>query len=626
MNNGYKSDTSTGSNKRARVNDTSSVPPSSKGNNKKDSGKKDKYTAPLSIALATSNKYIETLQLESIRNFVRTKSEDFLRKYASSFQARRQYDKDSNDDSFVCKDAKIKFKLQPKEIVAQDQGFKDLVRETESVVQECRKLLTKQHLKCTEMNLRAQAQEVKEAYLKSLPKIVELLYADVDVQDVSPTFANLAISNRDEAFAFLNSSNEELHALYCKVHNLESFPHPSNPIPPKVTINNTEETVHYIRGGNGADDNDNNNDNTGEGSTPQPPLARRPPTSRETLLAQQAAFELIYPPGGEENAGHTSPGVQPPFQSAATVLASGMANVQTLSLGLSPQQPQHLRFDYGTQQSQTSLAVATQLAQQSLQSSNNNNAGETHNEDGDDTMDDIDTGADNNNTGEEGEANHQENPPNNNNNNGGEGDPPPPGGGSNTAGATVAPTTPDPKMVQVHRSLLNIVTEAFIKPMSIYHQQMEFNDRAARVNKVGTRLNLAERADKVSEAVLAQQQKSAADRDSLVNVVIKERVQEQFKKEEEERKKQKEARAKADREKATTKNSGRGPTDRGGASSNKKKSPPNQPSNNSGRGSNNATAQGSTGRGQKRSGRGAGGRGNGGKTGRGNPPKSSKKK
>ena len=146
-------------------------------------------------------------------------------------------------------------------------------------------------------------------------------------------------------------------------------------------------------------------------------------------------------------------------------------------------------------------------------------------------------------------------------------------------------------MVQVHKSLLTIVTQAFIKPMTIYHQQMAFNDRAARVNKVGTRLNLKERADKVSEAVLAQQQKSAADRDSLVNVVIKERVQEQFKKEEEERKKQKEARAKADREKATTKNSGRGPTDRGGASSNKKKSPPNQPSNNSGGGSNNATAQ-----------------------------------
>ena len=145
------------------------------------------------------------------------------------------------------------------------------------------------------------------------------------------------------------------------------------------------DTVHYIQGGNGADDNDNNNENTEEG-TSRPPHSRPPPTPRETLLAQQAAFELLYPPGGTANAGHTSTGVQPPFQSAASVLASGIANAQTLSLGLSPPQPQHLRFDYNTQQSQTSLAAAAQLGQQSLQGSINDNAEETHNEDGDDRL------------------------------------------------------------------------------------------------------------------------------------------------------------------------------------------------------------------------------------------------
>ena len=488
MINGYASDNSNGSKKRTRFDESSPAPSSSKGNN--NSKKDTKYVSPLEIAIVAAGKYTKTLRFNDMRNDCQNIAETYLRKYATAYRAQKQFDKDSNDPSYIANSAKLSFTLQPMKVVSQDQEFKDLVRMTQEIVQECRERLTKQHLACTEMNNKALKAEVTETFVHSLKEIVDYLYAEYDVQGLSPhvAIANILHSNRAAATGFLKIDSEKFNAIYCRVHGLDTIPPPSNPSIPTITdINVTEELQALgLRGGGGTDGSNNsdglNNNSDGLNNTGTP--VQRPPTPRESLQAQSVQLNRQLNPYLR---GITTQGTTPTLGNNTQFVTAAEVLVQQQT------PPQHDQTSLAIAAAANTAATAAAASTTTPQLLNNNGNNVSSIEDGEipavdptSTADDVDMEDDadnNNNNGEGGIPNNQQQqqqpPPQQNNithNNtfgtggGGGGAPPPVGGGARTI------RTPDPKMVNIQRDLLTIITEVFIKPLGVYEQQMNFNE------------------------------------------------------------------------------------------------------------------------------------------------------
>ena len=88
-----------------------------------------------------------------------------------------KYEEERNDAAYVPADYKIALVLKPVSAVEKDPGFKDLLRETEAVVVECRKLLKIQTMKCADLNVKASQDKITGNFAKALPVMAKLLLA-----------------------------------------------------------------------------------------------------------------------------------------------------------------------------------------------------------------------------------------------------------------------------------------------------------------------------------------------------------------------------------------------------------------------------------------------------------------
>ena len=156
MSNGYATDGSSGSNKRVRhaPNATTIPPPAGMGTNPK-----NRAATPITKGQVVISSFVESLHTE-LQPALRDIAMQSLHSYAAHFRASEKYEEERDDDDYVPADCKIALVLKPLSAVERDPGFKDLLRETETVVLECRKLLKSQAMKCTEKNVAALKEKV----------------------------------------------------------------------------------------------------------------------------------------------------------------------------------------------------------------------------------------------------------------------------------------------------------------------------------------------------------------------------------------------------------------------------------------------------------------------------------
>ena len=492
---------------------------------------------------------------------------------ATYYRRNKSHEKEKNDVNEIPAEARILLKLQPKTSVEQSPGFKDLARESESVVNECRLRLKAQLMKVAQMNVHAIQDEITEVFVESLPRIAELLIAfefeDNEVQDHHRVVADLIGCARDEAISFLNISDEKFAATYCKVNSIDSFPSQSTPKLIQPSTSDTE--AESMRGG--AADNLPDGGGIGRGRMQTP----RTTPPNQSLLTNRPALPTNN--DGEDAVATTN---------AAAVTPWGRGNNTGAARGEyagtpQQQQQQHYQFtqqvgfDYGqfsdvdaTSQNETSLALVNPNA-----GNNSNNAAS------EESKDDADMAET-----EEGDGG---------------------GGANNTGGNTENPYARPARandfnsassvlirnrLIQVHYAFLEIIERAFIKPRQIYDKQVAANDRALRMKKVAQRQTLQSKADKVSEAVQAEEIPDP----KIIRIMIDDSVQVGIAKalgEKEKERKRSDALKKAASQKAKN---GTGAQRKGGASKKLPTNPtnkPNHPQRNGTPGRGNATAGGS---------------------------------
>ena len=138
--------------------------------------------------------------------------------------------------------------------IERDPGFKDLLRETETVVLECRKLLKSQAMKCTEEKVAALKDKVTGDYAKALPTMAQLLIAQEGIKNAKKhdVVSDLLRHNRDEAISFSNISDPDFKKIYCEVNGIYDIP--SHSVPPLfdhpvVAPTPTQGVLNTRRGG-----------------------------------------------------------------------------------------------------------------------------------------------------------------------------------------------------------------------------------------------------------------------------------------------------------------------------------------------------------------------------------------
>ena len=599
MSNGINAtDATTGSNKRVRHADAATVYTTTPRAKPRED-RPPKLVTPLELANKTVDQSIASL-LFNLRNPVRIHAKRTILKYATWLRATEKYDREANDPSFIPTDCKMKFQLQPSARVEATQEFKELAEETQRIVVECREKLAKQHFKCTSMNVNQQKTDITESFAMSIPKIAELLYAEENIQGVSPhtAAANLARHSRDSAISFLNVTDEAFKDAYLKANNLNAFPTSSNP--PIITAP-AAAGLQHMRGGN--DDQANNNH---EGRTPAASSGLRYGGSELNVNLAASAI----PPHGRGRGNLNAQSVTPNnlgFQAADEVLRQRQQQQLLLQQGANLfdyEDYSEVNVNQNQDNSMAALQQSSQLSEQQQQqqqlqgqalalppvhndvnlgqdtAGNNNNE---YNTADDNVMGDAaeDQGVNGNNNGSGGDTN-------NNNAN------VPPGGQqqAQTANeATAPPAVQDAsttvKMNNVHNRLLDIIEQAFINPRNKYDQQKKANDTDARIKKVAKRQETQESADNVAEAIATQ---PVID-PSILKIVIKDAMDERDSKKEEESKKKKQQ-----QKNSSAKNNNGGPNDRGAPRKQKKKSPvpkSSTPSDTGAAASSNATSGGS---------------------------------
>ena len=149
-------------------------------------------------------------------------------------------------------------------------------------------------------------------------------------------------------------------------------------------------------------------------------------------------------------------------------------------------------------------------------------------------------------------------------------------------------------LVKIHRQLLEVIEEIFVKPQGTYVQQDSDNKRALHVRKVLREQAMKTTAEKVSKAIQAEGNVDP----KIVKILVKDAVDAKFQETAAEKKQQasisKKKQTESKSKNAGSKNSG-GAQQSGGASSSKKKSPT-RASGNSGGESGNAANAGKNGR------------------------------
>ena len=91
---------------------------------------------PKSLNFATAGHYIVSLQ-SGLQPSLKYHSQEVLRDYSTYFKQNLMYKRDVNDTTVIPQQVNVSLPLQLSMLVKQDQGFKDLVWVSETVVEHC---------------------------------------------------------------------------------------------------------------------------------------------------------------------------------------------------------------------------------------------------------------------------------------------------------------------------------------------------------------------------------------------------------------------------------------------------------------------------------------------------------
>ena len=151
--------------------------------------------------------------------------------YAAHFCSKAKYEEERNDNAYVSADCKIALVLKPVSAVEKDPGFKDLLRKTEAVVVECRKLLKIQTMKCAELNVKALQDKITGDFANALPVMAKLVIALEGIENAEQheVVSDILKHNRDNATSFLNVSDPHFSKIHGELNGIGDILTPSNP-------------------------------------------------------------------------------------------------------------------------------------------------------------------------------------------------------------------------------------------------------------------------------------------------------------------------------------------------------------------------------------------------------------
>ena len=246
MNSGYATDGSDGSNsnKRSRSDDGAAAR-STTTRNKRDDSKSGgkKHPTPLEVGKAVADQYIASLH-PGLHKLLEKHAHAVLGAYTTYFRAESKYTRENNDTNYIPQSCRITLALQPTSRVAKSDGFKNQTREATTVVEQCRQLLKSEWMKTAYRNTLDYKEDVARKLMKSLHEISKLLCAQECKRAVTnmehQAVADFLRENHRQVFTFLGveaiaEKEEELKKLYCSVNGIDAFPPPSMNQPPPPT-------------------------------------------------------------------------------------------------------------------------------------------------------------------------------------------------------------------------------------------------------------------------------------------------------------------------------------------------------------------------------------------------------
>ena len=155
--NGFATDSSNGSssNKRPR-NDDEGLANRSAGSRppQETSARKTptKNPTPYNSGIAKAEAYIASLHAGT-HNVLSECARNTLGAYATYYRALTKHEREKNDDTFIPNACRFKLELQPMAAVSKSDGFKNLVRESADVFEQCQLLLKTEWLKTQWLNV-----------------------------------------------------------------------------------------------------------------------------------------------------------------------------------------------------------------------------------------------------------------------------------------------------------------------------------------------------------------------------------------------------------------------------------------------------------------------------------------
>lgn len=454
MSTGYETDSSTGSNKRARFAGSADATAASGGRPAASGGppaNADAYRAPIELAKATADGYLASLHINS-RNNIREHAHSVVQKQATYRRKAAALQDMKNNPEFIPSDAMINLRLHPVKGVEELPGFKELVRNAAEVVKNCRLLLREPLLKCTEMNVDQLLLDVQQDFVSSLPEIAELLIAEEGDVQYSPhrAVADLLAHHADEITGFIRLRDETFRALYCRVHHLDTFPQPL----PTITQPSAASAGQQPPAAPGTD-------GTPRGDSQ--PTAIPPSGGPAAQRTQQHMLQAV----GER---------------AAAVLDAG----ELACLNGLPAETQRMVFALLTRQAPAPSSSRETNAE--IQNINNPAGG---------GVDAMDEGGEELNAFDRigleldrrGQAAADT----------------PDGAGGNGSPANPVPVTEGLRL-NVRRRLLQTVKGVYVRPFRMYDEQMRANTTSLRIKKVATTKATTAATDKTAEAIEAEAQ------------------------------------------------------------------------------------------------------------------------
>ena len=260
MSTGYASDTSTGSNKRARTSDD--LPTASGGVPQVT----PKSSTPIDVATANMKSFVATLH-QGMRTSISGFAEDYLVQRASHFRQEAKLQKEKNDPEFIPHEVKVKLPLHPVDEIVKDPGFIDLAERAAGKVKQARLILKEPIMECRAMNVNQLKINAQKTFVEALPYITKFLIAEENIQDYNEHTAVVDLLSRhnDVVMSFLGLGRVAFVSMYKEVHSLSTFPQPSRvtPINPQGSSRNVPPL--HMRGG--TLNSGNNNNSSGSNTT-----------------------------------------------------------------------------------------------------------------------------------------------------------------------------------------------------------------------------------------------------------------------------------------------------------------------------------------------------------------------